>query len=105
MPYHARFGQTIYDKYGYLAKEREEFVRRERVGKELIAELKKQLKDYEDNSYNEEQMEEKLEEREEMILDGLCVGGEFDEQYCGIILEGRREILDALMEFRIGMEE
>ncbi len=103
--YHARFGKDIYDKYHYLVKERNELVRKAKVTDELIAELKKQLKDYHDNSYNGDEMEEKLEEREEEILDGLYVGGEFDEKYCEIILEGRREILDALMEFREGLEE
>ena len=103
--YHARFGKQIYDKYEYLVKEREEFVRKAKVTDELIAELKKQLKDYHDNSYNGDEMEEKLEEREEQILDELCVGGEFEERYFGIVIEGRREILDALMEFREGLEE
>jgi len=103
--YHARFGKQIYDKYEYLVKEREEFVRKAKVTDELITELKRQLKDYKDNSYDAEEMEEKLEEREREILDELREGGEFDEQYCEIILEGRRQILDALMEFRVGMEE
>ena len=103
--YHARFGKDIYDKYHYLVKERNELVRKAKGNDELIAELKKQLKDYKDNGYDADEMEEKLEERETEILDELREGGEFDEQYCGIIIEGRRQILDALMEFRIGMEE
>jgi len=103
--YHARFGKDIYEKYEYLVKERSEFVRKAKCANELTAELKKQLKDYKDNSYNEEEMEEKLQEREEEVLDGLCAGGEFDEKYCDIILEGRREILEALNDFREGLDE
>ena len=64
--------------------------------KKEIADLKKKLKHYEDNYYNEEQMDEKLEEKEQEVLEGLYCGGEFDEKYCELIDEGKSEVYDNL---------
>ena len=90
--HHARFGKSQHDNYLFLEVEREEMFRQLAIRDKEIADLKKKLKDYEDNSYNEEQMDEKLEEKEEEVLEGLYCGGEFDEKYCEIINEGRGEV-------------
>jgi len=90
--HHARFGKSQHDNYLFLEVEREELLRQLRSRDKQIAFLHKKLKDYEDNSYNEEQMEEKLEEKEKQVLDGLYCGGEFDETFREIINEGRGEV-------------
>jgi len=111
--HHARFGKSQHDNYLFLEVEREEMFRQLAIRDKEIADLKKKLeekemlvrkqdkqiaflhkklKDYQDNSYNEEQMDEKLEEKEQQVLDGLYCGGEFDETFCEIINEGRGEV-------------
>ena len=94
--HHARFGKSQHDNYLFLEVEREEMFRQLANRDKQIAFLHKKLKDYQDNSYNEEQMDEKLEEKEQQVLEGLYCGGEFDEKYCELIDEGKSEVYDNL---------
>ena len=86
--HHARFGKSQHDNYQFLEVEREEMFRQLAIRDKEIADLKKKL----DDCYNEEQMEEKLEEKEMLVLEELYCGGEFDEKYCEIIYEGKSEV-------------
>ena len=86
--HHARFGKSQHDNYLFLEVEREEMFRQLAIRDKEIADLKEQL----DDCYNEEQMEEKLEEKEMLVLEELYCGGEFDEKYCEIINEGKSEV-------------
>ena len=87
--HYERFGRTQQDRYEYLLKERKELIRKRDGDAQIIAELKKQLQDYKDNGCNEEELEDKLQEKEEEVLDGLYSGGEFDEKYYEILKEGK----------------
>ena len=90
--HYERFGKTQQDRYEYLLKERKELTRKRDGDARIIAELKKQLQDYKDNGCNEEELEDKLNEKEEEVLEGLYSGGEFDEKYYEILKEGKDEV-------------
>ena len=109
----ARFGKSQHDNYLFLEVEREEVFRqigiRDKTIAELtrksdcdakmIAELKKQLKDYKDNGYDEEELQEQLKEKEEEVLDGLYCGGEWSYKWQEIVDEGRCDVLREIKEW------
>ena len=109
----ARFGKSQHDNYLFLEVEREEVFRqiglRDKTIAELtrtsdcdakmIAELKKQLKDYKDNGYDEEELQEQLEAKEEEVLDGVCCGGEWSDKWQEIVDEGRCDVLREMKEW------
>ena len=90
--HYERFGKTVCSQHEYLIKERKELFRKRDGDARIIAELTKQLNEYKENGCNEEELEEKLEEKEQEVLDGLYSGGEFDEKYYEIIKEGKDEV-------------
>ena len=109
----ARFGKSQHDNYLFLEVEREEVFRqigvRDKTIAELtrtsdcdakmIAELKKQLKDYKDNGYDEEELQEQLQAKEEEVLDGVCCGGEWSDKWQEIVDEGRCDVLREIKEW------
>jgi hypothetical protein len=90
--HYERFGKTVCSQHEYLIKERKELIRKRDCDARIIAELTDQLNDYKENGCNEEEMEEKLQEKEQEVLEGLYSGGEFDEKYYEIIKQGKEEV-------------
>ena len=90
--HYERFGKTVCSQHEYLLKERKELIRKRDCDARIIAELTDQLNDYKENGCNEEELLEKLQEKEEEVLEGLYSGGEFDEKYYEIHNEGRSEV-------------